>query len=101
MEEKQSSLKQFFSLILSTNIPKYSLFFDLLTSFITTTTSLAVPLLTKNLVKGFSVASLCPLLIVAIAIEFILHVILGCLSLYLLAAVGQKVVSSLRDKMWT
>src|SRR5690625_5253118 len=99
MEEKQSSLKQFFSLILSTNIPKYSLFFGLLTSVITTLTGLAVPLLTKNLVDGFSVASLSPLLIVAIAIAFILQAILGGLSLYLLSAVGQKVVSSLRDKM--
>lgn len=101
MEEKQSSLKQFFLLILSTNIPKYSLFFGLLASVITTLTGLAVPLLTKNLVDGFSVASLSPLLIVAIAIAFILQAILGGLSLYLLAAVGQKVVSSLRDKMWT
>jgi len=101
MEEKQSSLKQFFSLILSTNIPKYSLFFGLLASVITTLTGLAVPLLTKNLVDGFSVASLSPLLIVAIAIAFILQAILGGVSLYLLAAVGQKVVSSLRDKMWT
>src|SRR5699024_11627278 len=68
---------------------------------LTILTGLAVPILTKNLVNGFSVASLSPLLIVAIAIAFILQAILGCLSLYLLAAVGQKVVSSLRDKMWT
>ncbi|HLR59114.1 MAG TPA: ABC transporter ATP-binding protein [Pseudogracilibacillus sp.] len=101
MEAKQSSLKQFFSLIISTNIPKYSLFFGLLTSVITTLTGLAVPLLTKNLVDGFSISSLSPLLIIAIAIAFILQAILGGLSLYLLTAVGQKVVSSLRDKMWT
>src|SRR5699024_5329771 len=127
MEEKQSSLKQFFSLILSTNIPKYSLFFCLLASVITTFTSIDIYLITinfslffglfasvfthfsglfvllliKNLFDGFSFASLSPLLIVAIAIAFILQAILGGLSLYLLAAVGQKVVSSLRDKMWT
>src|SRR5699024_5174551 len=101
MEEKQSSLKQFFSLILSTNIPKYSLFFGLLASVITTLTGLAVPLLTKNIVDGFSVASLCPLLIVAIAMAVICQAVLGGLSLYLLAAVGPEVVSSLRDTMWT
>src|SRR5699024_11307308 len=100
MEEKQSSLKQVFSLILSTNIPKYSLFFGLLASVITTLTGLAVPILTKNLVDGISVASLSPLLIVASAIAFILQAILGGLSLYVVAAAGQQVVSSLRVKIW-
>src|SRR5699024_1354375 len=37
----------------------------------------------------------------AIAIAFILQAFLGGLSLYLLAAGGQKVVSSLGDHMWT
>src|SRR5699024_4185078 len=99
--DKHSSLNQFFILILSTNIPKFSLFFGLLASVITTLTGLTVTLLTKILVDWFSVASLSPLLIVAIAVAFILQAILGGLSLYLLAAVGQKIVSSLRDKMWT
>ena len=100
MKEDQSSLKAFISLILSTNIPKFSLIFGLLTSVFTTLTGLAVPLLTKNLVDGFSVSSLSPPLIIAISVAFVFQAILGGVSLYLLTAVGQKVVASLRDKMW-
>jgi len=101
MKTKQSGLKAFISLILSTNIPKFALFFGLLTSVFTTLTGLIVPLLTKNLVDSFSVSSLSTPLIITIAAAFVLQAILGGVSLYLLTAVGQKVVSSLRDKMWT
>lgn len=101
MKTKQSGLKAFISLILSTNIPKFALLFGLLTSVFTTLTGLVVPLLTKNLVDSFSVSSLSTPLIITIAAAFVLQAILGGVSLYLLTAVGQKVVSSLREKMWT
>lgn len=100
MKNKQNGLKPFITLILSTNIPKFALAFGLTTSIITTLTGLAVPLLTKNLVDGFSISSLSTPLIIAIAVAFVLQAILSGVSLYLLTAVGQKVVASLRDKMW-
>lgn len=101
MEEKQQSgLKTFFSLILSTNIPKVALTIGLLMSIITTLAGLVVPLLTKHLVDGFSMSSLSTPLLIAILIAFIFQAIISGLSLYLLTSVGQKIVASLRDKMW-
>jgi len=97
---KESSIKPFISLILSANIPKLALAIGLITGMITTIAGLVVPILTKNLVDGFSVSSLSVPLIVAIVAAFILQAIIGGVSLYLLAAVGQKVVAKLRDNMW-
>src|SRR5690625_2009904 len=100
MEKQENSLKPFFKLILSTNIPKAALIFGLTTSIITTLAGLVVPLLTKNLVDGFSVSSLSVPLIIAIGVAFIIQAIISGISLYLLIVVGQIVVASLRDRMW-
>lgn len=99
-QTKQFSLKSFLALILSTNIPKVALSIGLITSIITTIAGLIVPLLTKNLVDGFTVSSLSTTLIIAIGVAFILQAVISGLSLYLLTAVGQKIVASLRDKIW-
>lgn len=99
-EKQQSGLKTFFSLILSTNIPKAALTIGLMMSIITTLAGLVVPLLTKYLVDGFSMSSLSTPLLIAIGVAFIFQAVISGLSLYLLTAVGQKIVASLRDKMW-
>ena len=100
MEKHQNGLKPFYSLILSTNIPKLALTFGLITSIITTLAGLVVPLLTKNLVDGFSVSSLSVPLIIAIAAAFIIQAVVNGVSTYLLTAVGQKIVARLRENMW-
>lgn len=100
MKIKENSLRPFISLILSTNIPKAGLIFGLLFSITTTLSGLIVPLLTKNLVDGFSTSAISTPLMVAIGVTFILQAILRGGSIYLLTAVGQKVVSSLRERMW-
>lgn len=99
-DKQQTGLKQFFSLMLSTNIPKTMLIIGLITSIITTLAGLVVPLLTKNLVDGFSVSTLSTPLLIAIGAAFIFQALISGLSLYLLTAVGQKIVASLREKMW-
>lgn len=99
-KQKQQALKPFFKLILSTQIPKLALTIGLIGSLITTLTGLVVPLLTKNLVDGFSVSSLSIPLMIAIGIAFIFQAIISGISLYLLTAVGQRVVASLRERMW-
>ena len=99
-EKQQAGLKSFLSLILSTNIPKVALTFGLLASIITTLAGLVVPLLTKGLVDGFSVSTLSTPLLIGIGAAFILQAVISGLSVYLLTAVGQKIVASLRDKMW-
>ncbi|GIN70586.1 ABC transporter ATP-binding protein [Bacillus sp. J14TS2] len=97
---QQNSLKPFISLLLSTNIPKLALTMGLITSMITTLAGLVVPLLTKNLVDGFSVSSLSVPLIIAIVLAFIIQAAINGVSMYLLTAVGQKIVAKLRDSMW-
>ncbi|WP_203247546.1 ABC transporter ATP-binding protein [Sporosarcina beigongshangi] len=101
MDKKQVSLKPFFSLILSTGIPKLALAVGLTAGVLTTLAGLVVPLLTKNLVDGFSVASLSVPIMIAIGVAFILQAVIDGVSIYLLSYVGQKVVASLREKMWT
>ncbi|MBP2243332.1 ATP-binding cassette subfamily B protein AbcA/BmrA [Cytobacillus eiseniae] len=100
MENKQTNLKDFFSLIASSNIPKLALSFGLIASLITTIAGLAIPLLTKNLIDGFSVASLSVPLMIAIGAVFIIQAVIDGLSIYLLSMVGQKIVASIRDRMW-
>jgi ATP-binding cassette, subfamily B, bacterial AbcA/BmrA len=100
MNEKSNGLKPFISLILSTKIPKLALAIGLSASLITTLTGLLVPVLTKNLVDGFSVASLSVPLIIGIGIAFIVQAIISGISIYLLSFVGQKIVARLRERMW-
>ncbi|GLB61002.1 ABC transporter ATP-binding protein [Cytobacillus sp. NCCP-133] len=100
MDNQQTSLKPFISLILSTKIPKTSLIIGLAASILTTLTGLVVPLLTKNLVDGFSVKSLSAPLIIGIGAAFIIQAIISGISIYLLSYVGQKVVARLRNRMW-
>lgn len=100
MEKQQTSLKPFLALIVSTKIPKVPLILGLLASVLTTLAGLVVPILTKELVDGFSVASLSVPLIIGIGVAFIAQAIISGIGTYLLSAVGQKVVARLRDRMW-
>lgn len=99
-QKQQTSLKPFLSLILSTNIPKAALFTGLAASIITTLAGLVVPLLTKNLVDGFSVEAISVPLVIAIGAAFIIQALISGISIYLLSYVGQKVVARLREQMW-
>lgn len=100
MDKRNLSLKPFFSLILSTNIPKAMLIGGLIGSMITTLTGLIIPLLTKNLIDNFSMEMLSVHIIIAISAVFIIQALINGISMYLLAAVGQKIVARLREKMW-
>lgn len=100
-QQQQTSLKPFISLILSTNIPKGALLTGLAASLITTLAGLAVPILTKNLVDGFSVEAVSMPLVIGIAAAFILQALISGVSIYLLSFVGQKVVARLRERMWS
>ncbi|MGE8079644.1 ABC transporter ATP-binding protein [Peribacillus loiseleuriae] len=100
MKNQKGGLKPFISLILSTNIPKTALIIGLTASLLTTIAGLVVPLLTKNLVDGFSVASLSIPLMIGIGAAFIIQAIISGISIYLLSLVGHKIVARLRDRMW-
>ncbi|WP_226035193.1 ABC transporter ATP-binding protein [Aquibacillus saliphilus] len=100
MASKKDGLKPFISLMLSTNIPKLALTIGLIGSVITTLVGLTIPLLTRELVDGFTVESLSIFLIITMGVVFILQAVIDGVSTYLLSAVGQKIVARLREKMW-
>lgn len=99
-KHEKTKIKPFISLILSTKIPKWALFFGLLGSIFTMLVGLSIPLLTRELVDGFSVEALSTTIIIVIFVVFILQAVLDGVSTYLLAAVGQKIVARLREMMW-
>lgn len=99
-KEQKDGIKPFLSLIISAKIPKYALMFGLIGSLITTLVGLMIPILTRELVDGFSVASLSVILIITIFSVFIIQAVIDGVSTYLLATVGQKIVARLRQMMW-
>lgn len=99
--QEKVALKPFLSLILSMKIPKWALAIGLTSSVITTLVGLAVPLLTKSLVDGFSIESISPLLVSGLVAAFILQAVINGISIYLLSMVGQRIVAGLRERMWT
>ena len=98
-KSQNDSLKPFISLILSTKIPKLALTLGLIGSLINTLFGLTIPLLTKEMVDGFSVESISITLIITIGVVFILKAIIQGFATYSLAYVGQKIVAKLRQKM--
>ncbi|MFD2628660.1 ABC transporter ATP-binding protein [Oceanobacillus kapialis] len=100
MSKEKSNIKDFYALIKSTNIPKLALTFGLIGGVLTTLVGLTIPILTRELVDGFSLASLSWTLIISIGIVFILQAIIDGVSTYLLAMVGQRIVARLRERMW-
>ncbi len=100
-EKKQKgSYKRFFRLLHATN-PSYGrLGFALGLSIITTLIGLLIPLLTKELVDGFSMSSLSKSQILIIVLVFIVQAGLSAYATYALGYNGQKIIAGLRDLLW-
>ncbi len=98
--KKKGSLKPFISLIKATR-PSYGrLGFALGLSVITTLVSLMIPLLTKELVDGFSVSSLSWKQISLIIGVFVVQALLSAYATYALSYNGQKIIAGLRELLW-
>lgn len=100
MKSQQGGMKSFIHLVLSTNIPRWALTAGLIGSIVTTLAGLSIPLLTRELVDGFSASSISMSIGVLIAVVFILQGVIDGVSTYLLASVGQRIVAGLRRNMW-
>ncbi|WP_413536880.1 ABC transporter ATP-binding protein [Carnobacterium divergens] len=94
------SWKAFFKLIRNTQPRKSLLFFGLILSTITTLAGLAVPLLTKNLIDGFSMASISVGLIALIIGAFIFQALISSIGSFMLGYVGEEIVAKLRKQVW-
>ncbi|MGO4694579.1 ABC transporter ATP-binding protein [Paenibacillus sp. FSL K6-3182] len=101
MKNKNSNVKRFIGLIMETNPPKMMLSIAVILSVITTLVSLTIPIFTKNMVNGFSLGSLSTGQIVWMAAAFIAQVVSGGVSVYLLHYSGNKIVSSIRERLWS
>lgn len=77
-----------------------ALAFAIVLSVISTLVGLVIPMFTKNLVDGFSLSSISPVQIALIAAAFIAQTLAGGVAIYLLNYAGQKVVATLRDRLW-
>ncbi len=103
VEETKGSLgnwRKFVRLIQETKPSKALLLTALLLSIGATVVSLIIPMFTKGLVDGFTMSSLKSSQIVSLGIAFVVQTIASGVSIYLLNVIGQRVVASLRDRLW-
>lgn len=98
--ENNNSMKPFFSMILTSGVPRLALSAGLTASLVTTLVGLSIPLLTREMVDGFSANSINLALSGILALVFIVQAVCYGFSTYFLSYAGQKVVASLRERMW-
>lgn len=98
--KKEKGIPPFLSLVRSTNIPKLALTVGLIGSMLTTLVGLTIPLLTRELVDGFSVTSINSTIMMLLALILILQAVIDGYSAYLLGYVGQQIIAGLRERMW-
>jgi ATP-binding cassette, subfamily B, bacterial AbcA/BmrA len=96
-----ANLKSFLKLIRQTDFSRPVLVIAVLMSIAGTLAGLVVPMFTKNLVDGFTLSSLSGLQIAGIGAVFLAQAVITGLSVYLLNRVGQHLVASLRERLWT
>ncbi|AEP92524.1 multidrug resistance ABC transporter ATP-binding and permease protein [Bacillus subtilis subsp. subtilis str. RO-NN-1] len=99
-QKSKSKLKPFFALVRQTNPSYGKLAFALILSIVTTLVSLLIPLLTKQLVDGFSMSNLSGMQIGLIALVFFVQAGLSAYATYALNYNGQKIISGLRELLW-
>lgn len=90
----------FFRLMKETKPPLTLIIVSILLSVISTLVGLIIPMFTKNLVDGFSLASISRMQVVGLVAAFIGQTLAAGISIFLLNYIGQKVVAIIRDKLW-
>ncbi|KMY44891.1 multidrug ABC transporter permease [Bacillus sp. FJAT-27916] len=96
----KGNYRRFVRLIHQSN-PSYSqLGIALLLSIMTTIVGLTIPILTKNLVDGFSMSSLSKVQVIGIIAVFLIQAILNAYSTYVLGLNGQRIIAGLRELLY-
>lgn len=96
----KKGFKDFVKLIASTNPPKLILILALILTLIQTTAGLIVPLMTKGLIDGLTTSALNKSVILLLLGAFVIQAIASGISIYMLNYAGQRVVATLRTKLW-
>ncbi|MCM3710321.1 ABC transporter ATP-binding protein [Sporosarcina luteola] len=96
----KGSMKEFIGLLRQLKWPKGKTALALVLALFSTAASLAVPLVTRELVDSLTGASFNWSTAVFLFAVFILQAVLGGVSYYLLAFIGETIVADLRNKLW-
>lgn len=96
----KKGFKDFVKLIAATNPPKLILIIALILTLIQTTAGLIVPLMTKGLIDGLTMSALNKSVIFLLLGAFVIQAIASGISIYMLNYAGQRVVATLRTKLW-
>ncbi len=72
----------------------------ILLSVVSTLVGLVIPMFTKNLVDGFSLAALDKTQIISLVAAFAGQTLASGVGIFLLNYIGQNMVASLRDRLW-
>ncbi|MHC8515340.1 ABC transporter ATP-binding protein [Sporosarcina sp. ITBMC105] len=99
--QTKGSMKEFFALLQQLKWPKGKTVLALFLALLSTGASLAVPLVTKQLVDSLTTASFNWQTAIFLFAVFILQAVLGGVSFYLLAFIGETIVADLRGKLWS
>lgn len=96
-KKKTTSL---WSLLKGANVPKWIIIVALLLSLLETAAGLVVPLFTANMVDQLATSHLELSLIALLGGAFIIQTIASGFSFYLMTYIGERMVASLRRKLW-
>ncbi|MBO9606341.1 MAG: ABC transporter ATP-binding protein [Paenibacillaceae bacterium] len=99
-ERRSGDWRRFFRLIRETKPSYPALSAALALSIATTLVGLAIPLFTKHLIDGFTLASISATQIVVLAAVFVGQAVTRFGASYMLSRIGQGMVASLRDRLW-
>jgi len=100
VSQSGGSSKAFFRLMRETKPPLPLFVVAIVLSLLSTLVSLVIPMFTKNLVDGFSLSSISGSQILWIGAAFIGMSVASGVSIFLLNYTGQRMVASLRDRLW-
>lgn len=100
LQEKSASFTDFMQLLRRTRLNRGLFIFAIVLTLFGTIGSLIVPLLTQRFIDGFDTDMFSSGIIVLIISVFLLSAILDGVSYYILARVGQTVISRLREIVW-
>ena len=96
----KGSMKEFIGLLRQLKWPKGITAIALVLALFSTVASLAIPLVTKELVDSLTEAAFNWQTAVFLFVVFIVQAVLGGVSYYLLAYIGETIVADLRSKIW-
>ncbi|WP_173918617.1 ABC transporter ATP-binding protein [Halobacillus sp. Marseille-Q1614] len=100
MKDKQRTVKDFFSYIRAGLPAKWLVAVALVLSLLETAASLVVPLFTRDLVDQLAGGGISTGLIVFLAVTFVIQTVSGGFSYYILAYIGEHIVSYIRRSLW-